>query len=489
MPILPKSALTSARLRLPTGHGGAPKEAATSVKPVSHVPEHALPDLSEVVSEGFDTTSPLFANSERRKGPHPRHHFILLDGTWNEERDLKGRAATPTNVLRLFQEIAPSANVVARYYRGVGSRQDNTAANRLWFGFNGKDEERIRSAAFADLYLDYQRGDSIYIIGFSRGAASARLLARDICVKGLPPKLRVHKTHFSNLLTRQVESRIDRVQRLDEGNGENNYRPSIAFLGCWDTVDAFVLPMRYPSKDKWQERLLDGTVRLLKSSIPRILGKERFRGNEHDIPPNVAKAVHCVAIDETRHAFLPTLMPHAENVEEVWFPGVHADVGGGYEDNMLAEAPYQFIKDRLRQTVADPDLRERLSKRSEFTGASAEYTFHFHGLNVAGRARAQSWFGFGASMRRIRVMGGKGGELPKLHASVLSVSNSPHAYAADRRNRRTWTVTYDPYNVSTLQGAWDLADLTTSDAPEDRSLMPATVAACPGSTNLKHSAT
>ena len=86
----------------------------------------------------------------------PRHIFIFLDGTWNEERTKLGES-TPTNVLRMFKDIKIGKDEVNEieifkyYYRGVGNRQDNKLVSRLWFGFNGKDEERIRSAAFSDI--------------------------------------------------------------------------------------------------------------------------------------------------------------------------------------------------------------------------------------------------------------------------------------------------------------------------------------------------
>lgn len=202
--------------------------------------DETLASKEEVVPPGY-TAEYVF--SEPAEGRRPRHIFIFLDGTWNEERDPRGRSV-PTNVLRMFQEINHKTNhelksssdngespeIIAHYYRGVGSRQDNNAKNRLWYGFNGKDEERIRSAAFADLYTDYKNSnDHIYILGFSRGAASARLLSQDICLKGFPPRLKVHTTHFPNLLTGQIEARVDFVQRLDEGNGEKIIVQKLSF--------------------------------------------------------------------------------------------------------------------------------------------------------------------------------------------------------------------------------------------------------------------
>jgi len=424
----------------------------------------------EVIPPDFDREFE-FSKKTLVSSKHPRHIFIFLDGTWNEERDQRGRT-TPTNVLRMFQEInhktshelasssdpGDSSEIIAHYYRGVGNRQDNNAANRMWLGFNGADEQRIRSAAFADLYRDYRNDkDRIYILGFSRGAASARLLARDICIKGFPPKLKVHTTHFPNLLTGQIEARVDQVDREGEGKNIKNPTPKIAFLGCWDTVDAFVLPSRFP-KSGMLNKIMDGAVRVVKFPFSRLFG-ERFRGGENEIPEGVEQAVHCVAIDETRNAFLPTLMPYTEYVEEVWFPGVHSDVGGGYDDNKLADGPYEFMKRRLVDKAKIPEkdlfkISERPIYHSESQSDPPGFCFHFHGLNT-GLSHAKDILGFGTGIRRIQVLNaGKAPKekvKPKLHNSIYSIMKSDSVFAADPRNKRTWTITYNPYNVRELE--------------------------------------
>lgn len=423
----------------------------------------------EVIPSAFTSEYSLFSGKDTEC---QRHIFIFLDGTWNEERTLSGEA-TPTNVLRMFQELqqtTPSrpsicknkhVEIIAHYYRGVGSRQDNSAANRLRFGFNGKDEERIRSAAFADVYRNYHgSNDHIYILGFSRGAASARLLARDLVRKGLPLKLEVHTTHFPNLLTGQIEARVEKVDRLGDFNA---YYPNVAFLGCWDTVDAFVLPSRFP-KQGALNIIMDKAVRILKSPLPRLFGSERFDREESEIPGNICKAVHCVAIDETRNAFLPTLMPDAPNVEEVWFPGVHSDIGGGYDDNLLAKEPYKFMKKRLIEATNLPE--NKLFKSSKKNNRSSEFCFHFQGLN-AGLKKAKGLFGFGTSMRSIRVLHPNSDyALPKVHDSLYRIINSDSVFAANTKNKRTWSIIYSPYNIRELKGRFKVVKM---DEPQDES--------------------
>lgn len=410
----------------------------------------------EVIPPEF--TIPYTLAEELRENVAPRHIFIFLDGTWNEERTSTG-LPSPTNVLRMYQELnhktdtpnfpSDTPQVIARYYRGVGNRQDNTGGDQYRYAFSAADEEKIRGAALAGLYRDYKsKKDSIYIIGFSRGAASARLLAREICLKGLPPKLTVSTMYHGNLLTGQIEPRTSRVERI--GQESEGHKVRVAFLGCWDTVYGLGLPLRFPQKGLWNN-FLDGIVRTINSIIPR--GEKGFRGDEHKIPKEVDKAVHCVAIDETRNEFLPSLMPHADNVEEVWFPGVHSDVGGGYDDNKLARAPYQFMKSRLIASVKTQNGNAAtLFKTKRKVEKKISYRFHFYGLNT-GIGRMKNLIGFGKRMRRIRVLDAPADKLvkPKIHISLKHLHNSSLVFAADHKDKLLWIITYDPYNLRELR--------------------------------------
>jgi Uncharacterized alpha/beta hydrolase domain (DUF2235) len=390
----------------------------------------------------------------------PNHILIFLDGTWNEERNERGYT-TPTNVLRMYQELIDAGandvipkegtdvggQVIARYYRGVGNRQDNGKIKRLYFGFSGTDEERIRAAAFEKLYSDLKHHtDAVYIIGFSRGAASARLLAQDICKQPLPTCLKVKVCHFSNQLTGQIEARVESVER-GEALKASKHQLKIRFLGCWDTVDAFVLPSRYPKPEQLWERTKSYIKRSAKYVCPRAFGTERFRSDERGIPTGVGLAVHCVAIDETRNAFLPTLMPSEnDNVLEVWFPGVHANIGGGYENKGLSEAPYQFMKAQLldyalgfdKDTEVFVYLRQQSNRDLNFSSPK-EHCFHFHGLQSSFK-KVNSTFGFGTAIRRIHAL-----SLcrPKIHASTLKIMSSGNVFAITSDEKTKWRIQYN----------------------------------------------
>src|SRR5206468_2962948 len=95
--------------------------------------ERVQKSSDEVLPPDFEEPLKLPDSAARESAP-ARHLLVFLDGTWNEERTPIGEA-TPTNVLRMFQEIdkqplkGGQQPIIARYYRGVGSRQDNGAVN------------------------------------------------------------------------------------------------------------------------------------------------------------------------------------------------------------------------------------------------------------------------------------------------------------------------------------------------------------------------
>jgi hypothetical protein len=368
-----------------------------------------------------------------------RNVFILLDGTWNEERDATGSPAI-SNVRKLYDSLGEDGpGQIARYFRGVGNRQDNSWLARRWHGFTGGDEKRIRESAYATIVKEYKPGDNLIILGFSRGAACARRLAAHLQAEGIPEEIEITSTYSANRLTRQVENRFVSYRKFGR-----IHPAAVSFLGCWDTVGAFVMPLRFPSHPR-----LNRAVSWIAEFGQRLGGDVPFR--DLTVSSNVGRAVHCVAIDETRNAFLPTLINHEPRVEEVWFPGVHADVGGGYLRDTLGRVTLRFMVDRLNRHVANSKLRpiswttDRLDAFTEIDETST-FDFHFHGLARGLRLR-------GKSIRCIRVR--INDDLsrtvkPAIHWSVADLWQSDQIFAEDERRRIRWRVDYRPFNVREL---------------------------------------
>lgn len=235
----------------------------------------------------------------RQARPEPRKLIVCLDGTWNDPTD-----DSVTNVLRLHQAVDQGLSTQeSLYFAGVGNEAESNKPETALEGFTGWGAREIRQRAYVELALRYRRGDQVFVFGFSRGAAIARMLCGMLHERGIPEILKVARSRDGNVL---------------KITGQGATEPAdIAFLGVWDTVAAFGLP--------WND------INLFRD----------FR-----VCPNVRQAYHLVSIDETRRPFQATLMNKADNVEEIWFPGVHSDIGGGYAERGLGDITLQFMMNR-----------------------------------------------------------------------------------------------------------------------------------------------
>lgn len=208
-----------------------------------------------------------------------RSILVCLDGTWNGRDD-----DVPTNILKIHEAAGLTApETISLYFEGPGN--DSKWLTKIFGGAFGAGSMDIRDQAYSALASVYQPDDKIVIIGFSRGAAIARLL----CSK-------IHKW------------------------GINDHYPSISFLGCFDTVGAF-LPVGH-----FQQGALF-----------------------HDlhVSPGVKRAFHAVALDENRLSFEPNLMNHRQGIAEVWFPGGHSDIGGGNTSAGLSDIALEWMLEKM----------------------------------------------------------------------------------------------------------------------------------------------
>ena len=185
-----------------------------------------------------------------------------------------------------------------------------THAGKIQAGEFGDGFDQSILHAYINLVSNYIPGDKIYIFGFSRGAVTARALTGFISHSGLlKANNSAHIEHAWNFFTGQHQ-KFDYASQQSE-NTHPDVR--IEFLGVWDTVSG-------PYKRDEQ------------------LKRYRFTGQRLD--PSVNHGVHIISIDETREAFTPIIWTgcshDAQALEQIWLPGVHCDVGGGYQDAFLS---------------------------------------------------------------------------------------------------------------------------------------------------------
>ncbi|WOH38001.1 DUF2235 domain-containing protein [Thalassotalea fonticola] len=262
--------------------------------------------------------------------------IICFDGTWNNPEQEENGVTTPTNVYRLKNSInvtTTKSKITQKvfYHPGVGGEEigfvDELLGGALGFGINSHI-----SSAYHWLGLNYAEGDEVYLFGFSRGAFSARSLA-GFLGKGL--------LNLKDISAKQSWQRVDKafVSGYKNKLPQNSWAKTdwqffhdkgpvpITFLGVWDTVGALGIP-----DDLEIINLFDR--------------KETWQFHDTKLAEHIKHARHAMAMDEKRTSFTVTRWSNAEehsDAIELWFPGVHSDVGGGYQDSDLSNGALKWM--------------------------------------------------------------------------------------------------------------------------------------------------
>ncbi|XKH01346.1 DUF2235 domain-containing protein [Marinobacter nauticus] len=266
--------------------------------------------------------------------------IICSDGTWQSPN-----SDTATHILRIARGIAPENTTgqkqVVFYDWGVGSD-----GHAFTGGITGEGLDKNILDCYRFLVHNYEEGDALYFFGFSRGAYTVRSLA------GL--------VRNCGIVRGEHAKRVGQAYRLYRQRGGNSKPGSnkaaefrrqfavadvsrIHFVGVFDTVGALGIPAPFL-----------GT-----------LGSDRYLF--HDTQPSaiINHARHAVSIDENRQDFEPSLWSPRPGLDlkQVWFSGVHTDIGGGYEDRTLGDHAGQWL---MREAEAcglafKPYLDDRLA--------------------------------------------------------------------------------------------------------------------------------
>lgn len=257
---------------------------------------------------------------------------LFLDGTWNA-------VGTNTNVWRLRSLCADKdadGHQQLRYY--------DTGVNGVIGGAWGKGLSENVQEAYNWLVDNYEDGDQIFIFGFSRGAHTARSLAGFISICGLlKPGGALSVDQLYQRYRKDDERTIYKLPTFDpksitfEERWMLKYsRPvAIEMVGVWDTVGALGVPA---------------------FSVAGI-SSSTFSFHHTGLRKPVRHGFHALAIDEHRAKFAPTpwtirtkfgdpstaAMRPIEIVEQRWFIGAHANVGGGCFNDTLAQIPLQWM--------------------------------------------------------------------------------------------------------------------------------------------------
>ena len=239
--------------------------------------------------------------------------IYCADGTWDSPVDA-------TNVYAMFKAITITAGQVAYYDDGVGS--DGTPLQQATGGAFGDGLFQKITDGYTKIAHAYEQDDEIFIFGFSRGAYTARSIAGMIAICGLPTG------NFSNqFITDAFQAYRNRNQLAAFTAEYNPYNAKIKMVGVWDTVGALGIPAIFGGINTQQYGFLDTNLH-----------------------PDVLNAYQALAIDERRQEFPPTLWTPlvppvpGQVLQQIWFSGVHCDVGGGYsDDDSLSDITFSWM--------------------------------------------------------------------------------------------------------------------------------------------------
>lgn len=255
---------------------------------------------------------------------------FCADGTWDD-------STKHTNVYKLYKSLLVNSNQVPIYDDGVGA-SGHPLLKLLGGAFGTGLWQKIKDG-YTKISHVYEAGDEVFLFGFSRGAFTARSLAGMIAACGLPAK------NFSDDLVEVAfnayRDKAHRAEILKKLANCDMHDGNLMMVGVWDTVGSLGIPSVFGGVDPLAYGFLDTTLH-----------------------PDVKHAYQALAIDEMRAEFPPTLWTSepapGQTLEQVWFCGVHSDIGGGEPDEADGSAPLSdvtltWMMDKARALGLDID--------------------------------------------------------------------------------------------------------------------------------------
>jgi uncharacterized protein (DUF2235 family) len=312
---------------------------------------------------------------------------ICCDGTGNEIN------ANLTNVLKLFRIVERNESQRVYYDPGIGTLGESDPWSRLRrnakgvFGLaTGYGLDGNILGAYEFLVQNYEEDDNIYLFGFSRGAYTVRVLAGFTHLIGLLDPDQSNIYDYALAAYKRAAEQADLSVAWHFRRIAKAQSVTIKFLGVWDTVASVLVPRK--------DRLF----------VPSLLTLPYTRTN-----PSVEMFRHAIAIDERRRMFrlnrwtepqeyVPNQFakpdpPQQQDIKQVWFAGVHADIGGGYPETEggLSKFPLDWMIEEAKRAGLriNTAMRNHLVLGRERQGSTHRYVppdsdGHLHDSMTAG---------------------------------------------------------------------------------------------------------
>lgn len=313
----------------------------------------------------------------------PKRLVLGIDGTWVSSDNGyspsiwgpsgAGTLASPSNVTRLCRALKSRASgdieQIVYYQGGLGSQ-----ANIYSFivgGYLGDGIDAAIREAYGFLANNYEDGDEIFLLGFSRGAFTARSVGGLIASIGL--------------LTKEGMESFYPIFMDWEHQNDPNYKPGYE-TAAWKKDDRPKMGPEY-YQDLVSRGLSRPKIPVVKAiavfdtvgslGVPDIKpfgwkihhsSKAEYSFVNTQVAPNVENAYQALALDEQRDAFVPTIWespqetthPDFKTLRQCWFAGVHTSIGGGYQDTSISDLTLAWMMTQLSNHLEfDPKYLER----------------------------------------------------------------------------------------------------------------------------------
>lgn len=241
-----------------------------------------------------------------------RSLVVGCDGTWNEPESLDDGKPAPTNVVKFLEALASlDGRQQVHYEEGVGTRTWEALPGGI-YGY-GLDKRILGGYRFLRRCFQQRRWErdenKVFLLGFSRGAYTARRLSGLIAHSGLP------KNASDAELGWQIYQARDTLSAKRLKKEGRFFDIAVEMIGVWDTVKST------NDSDYQDSKLRD----------------------------NVLAGYHAMAIDERRKFFPILKWSRDRRATQVWFAGAHSNVGGGLASHGLSDIALRWMIYRAKE--------------------------------------------------------------------------------------------------------------------------------------------
>ncbi|KAK3935161.1 hypothetical protein QBC46DRAFT_398102 [Diplogelasinospora grovesii] len=328
----------------------------------------------------------------------PKRIIVCCDGTWMDSLGKRG-SDPPSNVTRMSRVLCRTCSdgsaQIINYFPGVGTADK---LDQFTGGAFGMGLHRDIREVYNFICANYVDGDAIILIGFSRGAFTARSTADMIASVGLltPEGLDHFYTIFEdyeNIGDAHRDTDRYMIPDLPEYGGQTGQAKIEWETARMHKYKLGLKDLRY-TRDVYQDGVTEikikalgvwdtvGTLGVPPAPVIGVRGSaDQWRFTNTQISNKVENAFQALALDEPRYAFRPALweriVGNSTNLKQCWFPGTHASVGGGWYDQQMANITLAWMCDQLSTIGVEFNFTRMTSTFKDAMRYSAAHPFPY----------------------------------------------------------------------------------------------------------------